>query len=480
MKKRFGPLVRGHNTEKISSSSSSSSSSSLISSAVDTSDIPEAASMASPLPPVAEEEAPVEYTAALECEEEETYSSGSLEGDMFREADLECELTFRSWYRIWTWLRQSETMCILKKRIDKLSQVYTSDRARSYLDFLYSTASTWVVCCFTWSFTLGYQSTAMQEGIHWSLKSRLGKKKVELHKVIDFFRDVMKTRRLTRERLTHAGTLSQLHTRAAKSGCSSFSESIKVYLTLEGQQDTLRRLNEALDYIVSPLLNETDLRSALVDAEIARQSSARRFSLFIDAAYNIGVHSEDGTVTPIMCNGVGVKFFKVKSRSEECTIDVVAVLGNGSFACTDPTFANMGLPCKHIMAVFLSGDAYLNAGFHYNLEYQMQFVRSMDPLDLMQLSVASTSCEGKSLTEVSIDASSDYAALATEEAWSIVGLGGERFSSVTRLSSRLMKNSKLSAKESLKKEIYWLEPFLANRVDLRIHRYCPSQDGEGI
>jgi hypothetical protein len=310
MKKRFGPLVRGHNAERKSSSSSSSSTSST----VDTSDILAAASMASPLPGVAEEKAPVEYTAALECEEEESYSSGSFEGDVFREAELECESIFRSWYRISTWLRPSETMCILKERIDKISLVYTLPRAKSYLDFLYSTASTWAVCCFNWSFTLGYQSTAMQEGIHWSLKSRLCKKKVELHKVIDFFRDVMKTRRLTRERLTHADTLSQLHTRAEKSGCANFSASIKVYLTLEGHQDTLRRLNEALDYIVTPLLNETDLRSALVDAEVLRNSSARRFSLFIDAAFNTVVQSENGTVTPIMCNDVGVKFFKVKSR----------------------------------------------------------------------------------------------------------------------------------------------------------------------
>lgn len=225
----------------------------------------------------------------------------------------------------------------------------------------------------------------MQEGIYWSLKAGLCKKKVELHKIIDFFPDVMNTRRLTRERLSNADTLSQLQVLAATSGCFEFSESIKIYLTLEGQQDTLRRLNEALNYLVSPLLTKSSLRSALVEAESFRTSSARRFSLFIDSAYGSGNGSEEATYPAIVCNDVGVKFYRVQSRSAECTVDIVAVLGNGSFACTDPMFANMGLPCKHIMAVFLSGDTYLNRGLHYNTEYQKKFVRSIDPMHLVEL-----------------------------------------------------------------------------------------------
>ena len=465
MKRRFGPLVRAHNAAEKSCSSFSASST------ADASTTPMTATNTSPVPATGEEELPEECATSFESEDDESLFTNSSEGDAFRASDLENTITFRFWYRIWTWLRLSETMCILKERIDKIALVYTSPPAQSYLEFLFSTAPQWAVCCFNWSFTLGYQSTAMQEGIHWSLKARLCKKKVELHKIVDFFRDVMSTRRLTRERLSHADTLSQLHVRAATSGCFEFSESIKIYLTLEGQQDTLRRLNEALNYLVSPLLTESSLRSALVEAESFRTSSARRFSLFIDSAYGSENESEEATYPAIVCNDVGVKFFRVQSRSAECTVDLVAVLGNGSFACTDPTFANMGLPCKHIMAVFLSGDTYLNPGLHYNPEYQKEFVRSMNPLYLVGLSKASSTRMGKPLTAVTIDASSDYAVVATEQAWSIVGLGGERFRSVLRPTTRSIRTAHVSVKELLRKEQQYLEPFLASRLDLRTEFY---------
>jgi hypothetical protein len=128
----------------------------------------------------------------------------------------------------------------------------------------------------------------MQEGIHWSLKSRLANKKVELHNVVPFFRDFMQTRRLTRERLQSApDSLARLHLRAAKSGCSRYSEKIKIYLTIEGQQSALRRLQDALDYQVWPIMEEGEIRSMLKIAERSSNSSARRFLLLVDAVYPV-------------------------------------------------------------------------------------------------------------------------------------------------------------------------------------------------
>ena len=134
---------------------------------------------------------------------------------------------------MWTWLRLAETMSILRERMDKILELYTSQSAKTYLNFLFSIAPTWAVCCF-----------------NWSLKARLGNQKVDLHRIVPFFRDVMQKRNLTRVRLSHADTISQLHIRAVDAGCQKFSERIKVYLTKEGQQETLRRLQQSFDFKV--------------------------------------------------------------------------------------------------------------------------------------------------------------------------------------------------------------------------------------
>jgi hypothetical protein len=98
----------------------------------------------------------------------------------------------------------------------------------------------------------------------------------------------MQTRRLTRERLQSApDSLARLHLRAAKSGCSRYSEKIKIYLTSEGQQSALRRLQDALDYQVWPIMEEGELRSTLKIAERSGNSSARRFLLLVDAVYPV-------------------------------------------------------------------------------------------------------------------------------------------------------------------------------------------------
>ena len=453
MKKRFGPLVKAHVARQKSSSSSSSLSSS---------QIPD---ITSP------ETHPVEDDA---CEGEEETCDLRTEHDPYDDSDLKTALTFKSWYRIWTWLREAPTMSTLRERMDKILEVYTSHSARTYLDFLFSIAVTWAVCCFNWTYTLGMQSTQKQEGVHWTLKAKLLKKKVELHKVPQFFRDVMQTRYLTRERNTSAAnTLLQMHLRAKESGYLKFSEQIKIYLTREGQQNTLERLLKALDFQVSPIANEADIRCAMKQADITRNSSAKRFGLLVDAVYPVeGQCVEHPPVLPIgLTTDQSVKFFKVKSRKSDGTVDVVAVLGNGSFACTDPTFANCGLPCKHIMAVFLNGDAYINPGLHYNQEYVVPLVRSLSIADLLPLSVAADAAEIHTLTPLADGAASDYAVRITEYAWSVVGHGGEQFSKVIRPASHAFQASKDSVKETLRKELLYLQPILTNRKDILAEFY---------
>jgi hypothetical protein len=103
-------------------------------------------------------------------------------------------------------------MSTLRGRMDKIFEVYTTHSARTYIDFLFSIAVTWAVCCFNWTYTLGMQSTQKQEGVPWTLQSRLINKKLELHMIEQFFRNAMQTRHLTRKRSASAAdTLLQMH-----------------------------------------------------------------------------------------------------------------------------------------------------------------------------------------------------------------------------------------------------------------------------
>jgi hypothetical protein len=288
--------------------------------------------------------------------------------------------------------------------------------------------------------------------------------------VVPFFRDVMQT---TRERLQSApDSLARLHLRAAKSGCSRYSEKIKIYLTSEGQQSALRRLQDALDYQVWPIMEEGELRSTLKIAERSGNSSARRFLLLVDAVYPVpGILEKFPPVLPMINPGEQkVRSFKVKSRLLNGSTDIVAILGNGSFACTDPTFANYGLPCECIMAVFLNGNAYINVGLHYNREYVVPLVNTMDRTDLIQLGVTVDSATGIDLIPVAADAAFDYAVKVIEFAWSLVGHGGERFDPILH-PPQAFKASKDTVAETLRKELQWIPPLLANNVKTRAEFY---------
>ena len=79
-----------------------------------------------------------------------------------------------------------------------------------------------------------------------------------------------------------ADTLLQMHQRAATSGYQNFSAQSKIY-----QQNTLERLKDALDFHVSPLVNEADLRCAMKQADVTRNGSEKIFGLLVDAVYPV-------------------------------------------------------------------------------------------------------------------------------------------------------------------------------------------------
>lgn len=352
-------------------------------------------------------------------------------------------LTSKSWYVLWKYLRESPTLGDLRQRLDRLQIIYPSKSAVSYIAFLWSTSAHWALCCFNWDLTLGYQATSLQEGIHSSMKNRLRNQKIGVHEVVHFFRDVMCNRKFNRESNTERSTLKQLYHDAKEKKLSSLSEKFEIYLTEEAQQKAFKLLHSGFNYDVEKLENDNEIIESYEECKY-RNTSAERFKLIIDS------HLSSKCI---------VTFYKVIVRFEE-QVDLVAVFNNGSFACTDPHFANHGLPSSQIMSVFIAGYISINVIFHFHPLYLQPFCKDLDHSLAKSLSVKILNKKNIICTEVDVDASWNYGITVTQSEWQSIGLGGNRYNSIVNPPVNAIKNHTDSIAEICKKELHKLLPVI--------------------
>ena len=292
--------------------------------------------------------------------------------------------------------------------------------------------------------TLGYQATSLQEGIHSSMKKRLKNQKISLHEVVTFFREVMSKRKFNMECKTDRSTLKKLYEDAENRGLKPFSEMVHVYLTEQAQQITLELLNAGFNYTVEKLANEQEIINCYQNTK-HRNTSAERFKLIIDN--NIS-------------NKYEVSFYKIMTRAKNGPIDIVAVFSNGSFACTDPYFANHGIPSSQIMSVFIAGYISLNVFYHFHPLYLQQFTKGISHNHAKELSVHIP--QNKSIVdmEVSEEASWSFAVKITELEWKAVGLGGQQYESVINPPLHVIRDQSDTVGEMCKKELQKLLPII--------------------
>lgn len=333
-------------------------------------------------------------------------------------------------------------MGALRQRLDDLLLVYPSKSAESYIAFLWSTSSHWALCCFNWDLTLGYQATSLQEGVHSSMKSRLKNQKIAVHEVVQFFRDVMLKRKFNMECNSDRVTIRRLYQEADDRGLKTFSEKVHIYLTEEAQQITLEVLSSGFNYTVEQI----DIKDILECYEHTkhRNTSAERFKLIIDNT---------------LSDKYDVNFFKVTARAAGGSIDLVAVFKNGSFACTDPYFANHGLPSPQIMSVFIAGYTSLNVIFHFHPLYLQPFSREISHMNAKDLSVSIYQSK-LVCTVVTEEASWNYALQITENEWKVIGLGGQKYNSIINPPIKSIRNHSDSIAEMCKKELQKLLPII--------------------
>ena len=119
----------------------------------------------------------------LETSQSSNFSSTN-EGDIDEEFDhvinkgKNGSWTDFDWYKLWSTLRNSQTLQVAKSRLHKLESL-----GLKYSQFLERNISLWLKVFFIWEFTLGYEASALQENIHSSMKRALGKCKIFLHLV---------------------------------------------------------------------------------------------------------------------------------------------------------------------------------------------------------------------------------------------------------------------------------------------------------
>jgi len=212
----------------------------------------------------------------------------------------------------------------------------------------------------------------MQEGFHWTVKSGTQAMFQPLHKLPIYVRTQVKQRNDTW--LAKEGSIWREWNEGAvlkgleKSGCQQLIDKAKEFLTDEGFRIMLDELRDGcVGYQVTKLSRaaaETVCES-IISTRSHRAASASYFRALLRATVP---HRDD-------------VFLQVTSNvGNETAHDVVMVSENGSFACTEPFFAQMCQPGRHILACFHAQFCNINVLLHYHPRYLRKFSKPKSPL----------------------------------------------------------------------------------------------------
>jgi hypothetical protein len=241
-----------------------------------------------------------------------------------------------------------------------------------------------------------------------------------LHHLPQFVFEAVRDRRLTfLRRMASASAKQAMSTRLnllEPSGCLPLVNKAKDYLTAEGYKLLIDQLQEGMSgYEVRPEpLTLSEAKNLLKGTIIHRQrraASATQFLCLLEL-------EEDNN---------DMKLFQVTARSGGLDAkDIVLISRNGSFACTDPFFAQMGMPCRKILAVHIARYCQVNVLLHYHpLYHDSAKTASLTVVDKLSLTARTVgSRENYVLPAVTESASWSWAQDRVLKRWTEVGLGG--------------------------------------------------------
>ena len=210
-----------------------------------------------------------------------------------------------------------------------------------------------------------YETTQLQEGLFWTMKGPTRAKFQPLHQLPAHTCASMK-RRNARWLETEGSHWRQWCEGALldvlqRSGCSELIDKCREFLCPEAYKMMLEELKDGVvGYTVSPIASKDEainLCNSLVHDRPHRAASASHFLCLLREVQH------PDTV-----------FLKVSSNvGPSSAVDIVVVSENGSFACTEPYFAQIGLPSRHILAVHHALYCDVNVLLHCHPRYLRKF-----------------------------------------------------------------------------------------------------------
>jgi len=258
-----------------------------------------------------------------------------------------------------------------------------------------STMVYWADWSRVWGLTFGLEASTMQENVHWSLKSQLGTNCLPLHRFIGFLDKVMTRRQI---KINHVRenpkSMDTLRT-TLSNGFSAFVKCCEKCVITEGQYYLFAQFDEAQAYEIEQLTTKAAVMDKLRFEEAS--ASAKRFSLMLDSIEKL---EESG------------RYFLVKHREHDKQ-HVVAVMLNGSIACSCGEAAARGAPDRHVLCLLRNRAMVFRPSVHLHPLY---LKRSSPDLE-MSFSFKDEKVAFKP------GARWDYVVSETKDPWKVKGMG---------------------------------------------------------
>ena len=137
---------------------------------------------------------------------------------------------------------------------------------------------------------------------------------------------------------------------------------------------------------------------------------------------------------------LNASFYKVTTRTIDGPVYLVAVFHNGSFAYTDPYFANHELHLPQIMSLFIAGNISINALFYYHPWYLQAFGKKISISDASLVSVTVDVSHIHDRVDVTENNAWNYAHRFTETEWKELGLGGIAYDNITHSTVKAIRD----------------------------------------
>ena len=346
-----------------------------------------------------------------------------------------------TWFKLWNWIREAPTVPEVQRRLEKVEECYPG--SKTYVAFLRRTMSTWAICISAWILTFDFKASSMQEQIFSSLKVVLGHGRHPLHEFLKFLRAQLAGRQINIAVKQSKQRTTELRDNANVAGFTNLFGVASAALTKEGELLLLEETINSTAYEVNELVKDEDINAALEEAAFRRSSYARFKCL-----------TEEVLQQPCEQRG---RFFRLKSVSQELGADLVYVARCGSFASTSPYYARMGIPGKHILALFRLGYVRINLVKHCLPVY----LRSPELLLATSCSMFTASALVLKVQDRVIDAthaSWNWAVNFTSRRWAEIGLGGESFEYLVYPTPAALRAGPESRLEQAKKIFHQMLP----------------------